>query len=88
MEAPEEVNRPKASEDELSSLHGSTAQNLSTLMQDEDVKVKLAAISLSIKFLKDNHITAGIRTSPTLKRLEEELPTPEELERIMRNSPD
>jgi hypothetical protein len=81
----DEVGR--ASEDELAELHGATAHELSRMVKYGNMRTKLAAISHSIKFLKDNNITASLKASGGTKALLKNLPTAEELERIMQNSP-
>lgn len=77
----------RAAEDELAELHGATAYELSRMVKYGNIRTKLAAISHSIKFLKDNNITAQIKASGGTKTLLSNLPTVEELERIMQNSP-
>lgn len=88
MDLPPEADSGKATEDALNELHGSAARNLKYLMTHGDEKTQIAAIGLSIRFLKDNGISQGIKSSPVLRDLEQALPSVEELERIMKHSPD
>jgi hypothetical protein len=81
-----------AKEEELSSLHQAVCDNLKSLMRDEDPKVQVGAIQAAIRFLKDNSITSQSSKDVSLQGLHAELrelaPDREELERLMRISPD
>ena len=78
----------KASEDTLDDLHGQTAHEIHRFLKYGTTRLKLAAIDKAIKFLKDNSITTTIGMSPRLKKVEDALPSVDELEALMRLTPD
>lgn len=51
---------PKATEDTLGSLHALVAQELIAGLKSEELDVRLKAINLAIKFLKDNNISCDM----------------------------
>lgn len=76
-----------ADDETMGSLHGRTAHELTRMMTYGNVRTKLAAISASIKFLKDNNITSSIKPNNPTGKVLSALPSVEELERLMRLSP-
>lgn len=77
----------RASEDSMANLHGQTAHEIARFLKYGTPRLKLATIDKAIKFLKDNSITTTIQ-SKSLKRVEDALPSVEELEKLMRLTPD
>jgi hypothetical protein len=78
-----------ADDETMGDLHGVAAHELKRLMTYGNVRTKLAAISLTVKFLKDNHILTTVKKggkNPGSKALDA-LPSVEELERLMRLTP-
>lgn len=80
-----------AREEALGDLHTQVADTLKDLIASPDERVKVSAIQAAIRFLKDNQISAE-RNDEGLNALHQGLrdlaPTREELERLMRVSPD
>ena len=60
-------NKPKASLDQLNSLHGMVAEQLSYNLDDPKI------LAHAIKFLKDNDITADIVESESMMSLTESI---------------
>ncbi len=78
----------RASEDALAALHGAVAETISDFLQDDDPRQRLAAVDRAIRFLKDNNITATVEASEPLRSIADQLPTAEELEKLMQLSPE
>lgn len=83
--SPEESGR--ADDDTMSALHGQTAHEITRFLKYGTPRAKLAVIDKAIKFLKDNSITTVIGRSKNLKKMEESLPSVEELEALMKLTP-
>lgn len=77
----------RASEELLAQLHGMVGQALLEGLRSEDEMVRNYAIKDAMRFLKDNNITATLNSSPQLRDIKSELPTAEELERLMTLTP-
>ena len=73
----------RASEDQLAGLHHSVAQNINSLIDEEDPRIKLQALKLGIQFLHNNRITASATAEPSLNDIASKLPSPDELEKLM-----
>lgn len=78
----------RASEDLLAQLHGLIGSELLAMLRSDDPRERLAAVDRSLRFLKDNGITSTVAASPDLDRIKREIPTAEDLERLMRMTPD
>jgi hypothetical protein len=76
-----------ASESKLSAMHNTIAENINTLIEDQDPRIKLQALKLGIQFLKDNRITATSEAEPRLNDIVSKIPTAEELEKLMSLTP-
>jgi hypothetical protein len=80
----------RASEDSLAEIHKMVADGLRQLIQSDDPFEHQRGLTMAMRFLKDNSITATPRNDgiaslkETVKR---KLPTAEELDRLMRLSP-
>lgn len=78
----------RASEDLLAALHGLVGENIKQLLLSDDPRDIRDGISLGLKFLKDNNITATLDASTPLADIQAALPSAEELERLMTLTPD
>jgi hypothetical protein len=78
----------RAADGAMGDLHGRTAHEIARLLRYGTVRTKLATLGHSIKFLKDNNITSQLKADNASAQVLKALPTVEELERIMTNSPD
>jgi hypothetical protein len=78
----------RASDDSMGNLHGRTEHEISRLLTYGNVKTKLATLGYAIRFLKDNNCTTQIKAENATSKVLNALPTVEELERLMANSPD
>ena len=77
----------RCSEDQLAQLHGLVGDTIADLMQSENPRDRKDAVAMAIKFLKDNDISATLESSPALNRIEKELPSVAELEKLMTQTP-
>jgi hypothetical protein len=84
--SPEESGR--ADDSTMSDLHGQTAHEISRFLKYGTPRAKLAAIDKAIKFLKDNSITTTLGRSKGLQKVADALPSVEDLEALMRLTPD
>lgn len=73
----------RASDELLSRLHAMVGEEIQAMLESDDLKTRIVGIDKAIRFLKDNNITATIETSPNLGKITENLPTADELERLM-----
>ena len=78
----------RCSEDQLAQLHGLVGEQIAELMQSDNPRDRKDAILMGIKFLKDNNISASMSASPALSRIEKDLPSVAELEKLMSKTPD
>lgn len=78
----------KSSEEFLGGLHGLVGKQIQQLLLSDDPRDVREGISMGMKFLKDNNITASIDASPNLGHIKTLLPEAEELERLMTMTPD
>lgn len=78
----------RASEALLAQIHGLVGQEIVSLLHSDDPRERIAAIDRAMKFLKDNNITATVEASVPLQQIQDALPSPEELERLMMMTPD
>ena len=78
----------RASEDLLAQLHGLVGYELVEQLQSEDPKTRIAAVDRAMRFLKDNNITSTIEASVPLRTIQTNLPTADELEKLMTMTPD
>lgn len=77
----------RASEDFLAQLHGMVGEQIRQLLLSDDPRDIKAGIDAGMKFLKDNSITATIDASPALHDIQKLVPSREELEALMHQSP-
>ena len=77
----------RCSEDQLAQLHGLVGETIADLMQSENPRDRKDAVAMAIKFLKDNDISASLETSPALNRIQKDLPSVAELEKLMTQTP-
>ena len=80
------VNR--SSEDLLAQIHGLVGHELVEQLQSEDPRTRMNAVDRAMKFLKDNMITATVESSTPLAQITQNLPTADELEKLMTMTPD
>jgi hypothetical protein len=78
----------RASEDLLAQLHGLVGFELIEQLQSEDPKTRIAAVDRAMRFLKDNNITSTVEASVPLQTIQANLPTADELEKLMTMTPD
>jgi hypothetical protein len=78
----------RASDDAMGNLHGRTEHEISRLLTYGNVRTKLATLGYAIRFLKDNNCTTQLKNESATNKVLHALPTVEELERLMANSPD
>lgn len=78
----------RASEDLLAQLHGLVGFELIEQLQSEDPKTRIAAVDRAMRFLKDNNITSSVEASVPLQTIQANLPTADELEKLMTMTPD
>jgi hypothetical protein len=84
--SPEEGGR--ADDDTMGDLHGRTAHEIARFLKYGTPRARLAAIDKAIKFLKDNSVTSTIGRSRSLQKVADSLPSVDELEALMRLTPD
>ena len=72
----------------MGGLHGLVGKQIQQLLLSDDPRDVREGISMGMKFLKDNNITASIDASPNLGHIKTLLPEAEELERLMTMTPD
>ena len=77
----------RCSEDQLAQLHGLVGETIADLMQSENPRDRKDAVAMAIKFLKDNDISASLEASPALNRIQKDLPSVAELEKLMTQTP-
>ena len=78
----------RASEDLLAQLHGLVGYELVEQLQSEDPKTRIAAVDRAMRFLKDNNITSTVEASVPLQTIQTNLPSADELEKLMTMTPD
>lgn len=78
----------RASEDLLAQLHGLVGFELIEQLQSEDPRTRIAAVDRAMRFLKDNNITSSVEASVPLQTIQANLPTADELEKLMTMTPD
>ena len=81
----------RASDDLLGDLHGMVAREIKGMLGSDDPQERDKGLQLALRMLKDNNITATEANPPmaALKAsVQAKLPTPDELNRLMRLSPD
>lgn len=78
----------KSSEDLLDKIHGLVGEKIKHFLESDDPRDVREGISMAMKFLKDNNISATIDASPNLEHINSMLPDAEELERLMTLTPD
>ena len=78
----------RASEDLLAQLHGLVGYELVEQLQSEDPKTRIAAVDRAMRFLKDNNITSTVEASVPLQTIQSNLPSADELEKLMTMTPD
>ena len=78
----------RASEDLLAQLHGLVGHELIEQLQSEDPKTRIYAVDRAMRFLKDNNITSTVEASVPLQTIQANLPTADELEKLMTMTPD
>lgn len=64
------------------------ADELKTMLESDDDKVRMAGIDRAMKFLKDNNITSTLEASTPLQDIHKAMPTAAELEKLMQLTPD
>ena len=78
----------RASEELLAQIHGLVGQEIVSLLHSDDPRERIAGLDRAMKFLKDNQITATLEASVPLQDIQAQLPTAEELEKLMMMTPD
>ena len=78
----------KSSEDQLAEIHDLVGKEIKGLLESDNPRDVREGISMAMKFLKDNNISATIDASPNLEHINSMLPDAEELERLMTLTPD
>ena len=78
----------RSTEEFLGGLHGLVGQQIQQLLLSDDPRDVREGISMGMKFLKDNNITASIDAAPDLGHIQSLLPQAEELEKLMTMTPD
>ena len=78
----------RASEALLAQIHGLVGQEIVSLLHSDDPRERIAGLDRAMKFLKDNQITATLEASVPLQDIQAQLPTAEELEKLMLMTPD
>ena len=78
----------RASEDLLALLPGLVGHELIEQLHSEDPKKRIYAVDRAMRFLKDNNITSTVEASVPLQTIQANLPTADEIEKLMTRTPD